>query len=166
MSTIAMKVEYKSTQKLTDAQKGFLNAVGLPIHNALKVAIASEQSPFVMSMLSETAAKTYAYGLIRDLVVSARQSVLTARSILSRQGEHKIDCQINLFAPIVEALKDFDSKGTDMLSRLHEDYQRVLSEMVSYDNFAKRYEDFNNIALTKLSVMFKPSVARRAVGQQ
>jgi conjugative transfer pilus assembly protein TraH len=165
LSSVSSKIS--SAGILTPSESGFLEVTGLPIHNALKMAIATNQSPLMMAMLSDTTAKTYAFSLIKDAITSARHSVQVAYSAYSKAGQAQRDnCQTELFSSTIEAMKFLDKTGTEMMRVLYADYQKVLTEMNSYDDFAQRYEDYNNIAMTKLSVMFKPSVVQRAVGQQ
>ncbi len=166
LSSVSSKISATNIA-LGNDEKGFLQVMGLPIHNSLKIAIATNQSPLMMAMLGETAAKTYAFAMIKDAITSARHNVQVAYSIYSKKGaSQRANCQAELFDTTVEAMKGLDKAGTQMIGTLYSDYQRVLTEMMSYDDFAKRFEDYHNLATTKLSVMFKPSVVQRAVGQQ
>ncbi len=142
-------------------EQNFIDTTPLPIFNALKVAIVSNQEGTVISMYSNLAARAYAFGMMSDLYNLVLQHIHTARSVLSRQGgETTTSCQMALLMPAVEGVEQLAQGLYGSIGNLQTAYAALAVEINTVSQIVHRMEQFDRIAASELSGAFSPSMAR------
>ncbi len=156
----------RSGLALAPDEEGFINTLPLPVYSALKVAVISDQPGSTIAILSNITARAYAFNMMSDLYHLSLQSLYTARSVISAQGQAaQSDCQINLMAPAIAQTEKLAVQIHASVEEIQRAYAAMAGEINTIMEVSARLEQFNDIARASLSQMFRPSLANRAIGR-
>lgn len=156
----------RSGLALAPDEEGFINTLPLPAYSALKVAMISDQPGSTIAILSNITARAYAFNMMSDLYHLSLQSLYTARSVISAQGQAaQSDCQIDLMAPAIAQTEMLAVQIHASVEEIQRAYAAMAGEINTIMEVSARLEQFNDIARTSLSQMFRPSLANRAIGR-
>ena len=153
----------KTKTALTTTETGILQRVNLPLFPTLKSAIATGQESSTIAVMTDATSKAYAYAMVRDLVNMMAHAVSTAQDIKNKNSRVGADCQMDVFEPAFDLLKNFQPDVVGTLKLLYGSYLASLEEINVSLEVAAKYEQFEKKSKNELGILFSPAVANRAV---
>ncbi len=162
LSSIAIKIEAKT--ELTVDEKNFINAMPIPIHPALKVAIVTGQVSSIIYQMADLVAKAYAYKMMSEATHTFDKILQGIKVVIAKEGQSpKKDCQVDQLLGIEVELDKMVRNALAYNDMFYKSYIAALQDNKTVLAVAEQLEKFNRKASEKLSKAFSPSLAGRAL---
>jgi conjugative transfer pilus assembly protein TraH len=152
---------------LSPEDDNYLNQTPLSLGLILKTAVMMGAQDEVVMSIPDLVARAYAYLMLNDMIAHIEYAIAKAQQTVAAQktGESiPEECNLQIFNDSIGSFDELRSRGRHFAAQLQVEYQKILNERATLQQWVNRYESFNKLAHNEVQQRFGLSVANRAMG--